>query len=82
MADTNGTGSQGHGRPAECPGEWPAWPGSQPLEDIWLTEPDVGRVASGIPKRVDRLRGLGNAIVPQLAFIFIEAIAREIKICG
>jgi hypothetical protein len=82
MADTNGTGSQGHGRPAERPGEWLAWTGGQPLEGIWLTEPDMGRVASGIPKRVDRLRGLGNAIVPQVAFIFIEAIAQEIKICG
>ena len=33
----------------------------------WPTEPNVGRVANGIPKRVDRLRGLGNAIVPQVA---------------
>jgi len=33
----------------------------------WATEPDVGRVAHGIPARVDRLRGLGNAIVPQIA---------------
>ena len=33
----------------------------------WETEPDVGRVANGIPKRVDRLKGLGNAIVPQIA---------------
>jgi DNA (cytosine-5)-methyltransferase 1 len=31
----------------------------------WETEPDVGRVAHGVPKRVDRLRGLGNAVVPQ-----------------
>jgi DNA (cytosine-5)-methyltransferase 1 len=30
----------------------------------WATEPDVGRVAHGIPFRVDRLRGLGNAVVP------------------
>lgn len=33
----------------------------------WLPEPSVGRVANGIPRRVDRLRGLGNAIVPQIA---------------
>ena len=30
----------------------------------WSTEPDVGRVANGIPCRVDRIRGLGNAVVP------------------
>ena len=39
--------------------------GAQP--GFWLPEPPVGRVANGIPKRVDRLRGLGNAIVPQIA---------------
>ena len=33
----------------------------------WDAEPDVGRVANGVPKRVDRLKGLGNAIVPQIA---------------
>ena len=33
----------------------------------WKPEPPVGRVANGIPGRVDRLRGLGNAIVPQIA---------------
>jgi len=32
----------------------------------WLPEPDVGRVATGIPSRVDRLRALGNAVVPPL----------------
>jgi DNA (cytosine-5)-methyltransferase 1 len=33
----------------------------------WESEPDVGRVAHGVPNRVDRLRSLGNALVPQIA---------------
>ena len=40
----------------------------------WATEPNVGRVAHGVSKRVDRLRGLGNAVVPQVA----EWIGRRI----
>ena len=34
---------------------------------LWEPEPRVGRVANGVSKRVDRLKGLGNAIVPQIA---------------
>ena len=34
---------------------------------FWKPEPSVGRVAHGIPRRVDRIKGLGNAIVPQIA---------------
>lgn len=40
----------------------------------WTTEPDVGRVAHGVPARVDRLRALGNAIVPQVAEKIMRAI--------
>ena len=40
----------------------------------WAVEPDVGRVAHGVPSRVDRLRCLGNAIVPQVAFQIFQAI--------
>ena len=40
----------------------------------WSVEPDVGRVAHGVPARVDRLKGLGNAVVPQV----VEAIGRAI----
>ena len=47
-------------------------------EGIWFAEPDVGRVAHGISKRVDRLKGLGNAIVPQLAMQIGLAIKEEI----
>lgn len=35
--------------------------------DWWAVEPHVGRVADGVSNRVDRLRGLGNAVVPQVA---------------
>lgn len=44
----------------------------------WATEPGVGRVAHGIPAYMDRLRCLGNAIVPQVAYLIFQAIqARE-----
>ena len=33
----------------------------------WAVEPGVGRVAHGVPDRVDRLAALGNALVPQIA---------------
>jgi hypothetical protein len=48
--------------PESCRSEW------------WSVEPAVGRVANGVPKRVDRLRGLGNAVVPQVA----EYVARRL----
>ncbi len=40
----------------------------------WLTEPAVGRVANGVPSRVDRLRALGNAVVPQIPELIGRAI--------
>lgn len=42
--------------------------------DWWLSEPDVGRVAHGVPSRVDRLGALGNAVVPQIPEIIGRAI--------
>ena len=32
----------------------------------WDVEPNVGRVADGVPRRVDRLRARGNGVVPQV----------------
>jgi DNA (cytosine-5)-methyltransferase 1 len=49
---------------------WPGDPG------WWAVEPDVGRVAHGIPARVDRLRCLGNAVVPQVAYQIGKAIMK------
>ena len=46
----------------------------------WPSEPALGRVAHGIPNRTHRIKGLGNAIVPQVAFeIFshLEALSQS-----
>ena len=41
----------------------------------WDTEPGIPRVAHGVPDRMDRLRSLGNAVVPQQAYPIFAAIA-------
>ena len=42
-----------------------AWWGKSANESWWPAEPNVGRVAHGIHNRVDRIKCLGNAVVPQ-----------------
>ena len=49
--------------------------GSHPARDNWPDEPGVDRVADGVPHRVDRIKCLGNAVVPQQFYPFFEAIA-------
>jgi len=41
---------------------------------LWIPEPGLGRVANGIPRRVDRIKSLGNAIVPQVAYKIFKSI--------
>jgi DNA-cytosine methyltransferase len=58
-----------HPRPEEqLPGFLPS--------NIWseIPRPDINRVAHGIPNRSHRIKGLGNAIVPQVAFEIFKAI--------
>ena len=62
--DVSDADSEPPGRPAIAWGE----------RGHWLVEPDVGRVADGVPARVDRLRSLGNAVVPQIPEIIGRAI--------
>ena len=38
----------------------------QPTQVRWKPEPNVGRVANGVPRRSHRLKQLGNAVVPQV----------------
>jgi len=89
VAHSHGAGLEGHAEDVPCVEE-PGWVaarsnGQAPGPDIcdasrigqhqgWGFEPDVGRVAHGVPHRVDRLRGLGNAVVPQV----VEWIARRV----
>ena len=42
----------------------------------WLPESGICRVAHGVPRRVDRLRALGNAIVPQVVVPIMESIKK------
>ena len=73
-SDTNSQRLQGR-RPeqqlrkdeTERPTSWDGW---------WEFEPDVARVANGIPKRVDRLKGLGNSLVPAIPYIIGQSILR------
>ncbi len=53
---------------------WARWWLRPEGDNTWSTEPDVGRVAHGVPSRVDRLRSLGNAIVPQCSAYIGECV--------
>jgi len=81
LAHRIGEGLEGHPRhePITATGrQEPHGPACQsrlrPRLDPWVTEPDVDRVANGIPRRVDRIKALGNAIVPQVAYQLIVSI--------
>ena len=37
------------------------------FQEVWIAEPDVGRVANGVANRLDRLKAIGNGQVPAVA---------------
>jgi DNA (cytosine-5)-methyltransferase 1 len=63
-------------RPA-TEGDWKA--GRFVDDSGWGVEPDVGRVAHGVPDGMDRLAGLGNAVVPQIPELIGRAILQAEK---
>ena len=86
VANANSRDGHGRRRSLQMGREWSQ---SETAEDgfaggtQWLAEPDVGRVAHGVPARVDRLRALGNAVVPQIPRLIgqaiLEAVAGEMS---
>ena len=77
VADAKGYSTSESGRP------WARWQGFNNGSvfgrdggnpDNWTLEPELGRVAHGVPNRVDRLKCLGNAIVPQVAYQILKGI--------
>lgn len=66
---------EGRGRPAE-----PGLGGVADGLSRWLDEPEgVPRVIKGMPDRANRLKCLGNAVVPQQAYPIFKAIAELLK---
>jgi DNA (cytosine-5)-methyltransferase 1 len=53
---------------------------SEPRQsETWATEPRVGRVVDGLPNRAHRIKGLGNAVVPQIPYLIGKAILESIE---
>jgi DNA (cytosine-5)-methyltransferase 1 len=74
VAYSNGEGLEGWKEHWKNKSEWFSGKGSESNTTNWNPEPELGRVANGISNRMDRLKGLGNAIVPQIAKVIIETI--------
>jgi DNA (cytosine-5)-methyltransferase 1 len=74
VAHAGGSRLEGRAEPSASRHAFGFAPGSRQQDGRWLPEPDVGRVAHGVPSRVDRLRALGNAVVPQIPEIIGRAI--------
>jgi DNA (cytosine-5)-methyltransferase 1 len=72
-----------YGSLSGAPGDWPPGPAgdwSTVRPSLYpATEPSVRGVADGVPGRVDRLRALGNAVVPQQATLALTELIQRIQ---
>lgn len=83
LAYSTGIGSSGQGEfeqpkyPTQIVSRETIKPEHGSVSDFWETEPQLGRVADGIPNRLDRLKQLGNSLVPQIPEIIGYAILEQ-----
>jgi DNA (cytosine-5)-methyltransferase 1 len=83
LADATSQRQQGQGQPIQWSSQAPHGEGqankslSIRLGGVWPTEPELGRVANGIPDRSHRLKGLGNAVVPEVVTRIGTAILEQ-----
>ena len=78
MADTvseRGRGGETWGQDAENARQ----PSTSPWDGWCDIEPDVGRVAHGVPARTHRLKGLGNSLVPAIPYHIGNVILKVMK---
>ena len=71
VADTQGIHAQGQHDGQRQKQPWG--------EGWWAVEPELGRVAHGIPDRVHRLKSLGNSLIPAIPYYLGLAILESMK---
>lgn len=78
LADASGSGCEEFNSPRESDSQGFSSGGITEGWREWPTEPQLGRVADGVSNRSHRLKGLGNGIVPEVAFQIIKEIRKLI----
>ena len=80
LRDASGQNAEDARKPSRHP--WPARPDQQPhAMEPARTIPSIRRGSDGLPDRVDRLRSLGNAVVPQQAETAFVTLWKEVARC-
>ena len=72
VADTQGIHAQGQHDGQRQKQPWG--------EGWWDLEPRLGRVAHGVPNRVDRLKALGNSLIPYIPYLIGLSILESIEL--